>query len=249
MPSNWNSAAKWYSKAVGESGHFYHQTLILPRIKLLLSQIKPASLMDLGSGQGVLARQLPNEIKYLGIDSSASLIKEAKRLDQNSAHKYRVADMAGNLDFIQEKFDFAACVLSLQNCNRADLAIKNISDLLHPTGHLLLVLNHPCFRIPRQSGWGVDPKTNLQYRYENRYLNPLKIPVRTEPSKGEQSPIAWSYHFSLQDLFKWLNQHHFAVTNLEEWTTGKQSEGKMAKAEDLARLEFPLFLSLLCAPR
>jgi ubiquinone/menaquinone biosynthesis C-methylase UbiE len=248
MPSNWNSSAKWYTKTVGESGHFYHQTLILPKVKLLLSQIKPASLIDFGCGQGILARVLPNNIKYFGIDSSVTLIKEAKRLDQNSEHKYRVADMAGNLSFIQDKYDFATCILSLQNCNRADLAIKNLTSIINPTGHLLIVLNHPCFRIPRQSGWGVDPKTNLQYRYLNRYLKPLKIPIRIEPSKGEQSPIAWSYHFALQDLFKWLNQNHMAVINLEEWTSGKVSEGKMAKSEDRARTEFPLFLSLLCQP-
>jgi len=42
---------------------------------------------------------------------------------------------------------------------------------------LVIVLNHPCFRIPRQSGWGIDEKNKLQFRKVIKYMSPMEIPL------------------------------------------------------------------------
>ena len=247
MPSNWNSAARWYHQKVGDSGHYYHQQIILPEVRKLLGEIKPTSVLDLGCGQGVLARQLPSNLRYVGVDSARLLITQAKKLDHHPHHTYHLADMTQDLSFIPGSFDLITLVLSLQNCDHPEQVIHQAAAKLSPTGKILIVLNHPCFRIARQSGWGTDPKTKIQYRFVNRYLSPLKIPVRIHPSQGDQSPIAWTYHFSLTDLFGWFKSAHLATLSLTEWTSDKQSEGKAAKSENHARSEFPLFLTLVTA--
>ena len=85
--SSWEGSHKWYNKIVSEEGHYYHQKVILPALLKLIDLKKTKSLLDLGCGQGVLARALPKTIEYTGIDLSPSLIKSAENLSQNKNKK------------------------------------------------------------------------------------------------------------------------------------------------------------------
>jgi len=112
------------------------------------------------------------------------------------------------------------------------------------------VLNHPAFRIPRQSGWGINEKTKQQYRWVNRYSTPLKIPIDMNPGQKNQKSsgqTTWSFHRSLQDYVSMLVKAGFVITGLEEWSSDKESEGKAARMENRARQEFPLFLTLIAS--
>jgi len=44
----------------------------------------------------------------------------------------------------------------------------------------------------------------------------------------------------------WLKENEFTIDIIEEWTSDKESVGKVAKMENRARSEFPLFLALKC---
>ena len=59
-------------------GAYYHQAVILPNALRLLG--KYSSLLDLGCGQGVLQRQMPESVEYVGIDASKELIASAKKM-------------------------------------------------------------------------------------------------------------------------------------------------------------------------
>jgi hypothetical protein len=123
-------------------------------------------------------------------------------------------------------------------------AIASAARHLKPKGKLILVLNHPAFRIPRQSAWGYDEKTKTQYRRINAYMKPLKIPIAMHPGKKE-SFTTYSFHHPLSTYTHWLEKSSFSILSIEEWCSDKKSEGGRAKAEDRARLEFPLFLALI----
>lgn len=241
MAKNWDSSEKWYTSCVGEKGHYYHQTVVIPNSLRLLG--KKGSLLDLGCGQGVLARHLPDEIEYCGIDQSKALIDSAKRLTKN--RQFLVADVTKSLPVEKSDFDRAVFILSLQNMEDGNGAIQNAAKHLKKKGRLLLVLNHPCFRIPRQSGWGIDEPLKLQYRRMNLYLSSQKIPIQTHPGQGEQSELTYSYHHPLSDYVQWLQKAKMKIVTMEEWISDKKSEGAKAKMEDRARKEFPLFLALL----
>ncbi len=245
MDTSWQKSSSWYKKAVGDEGHFFHQQVVLPNSLRLLHLQPDSTLLDLACGQGVLARTIPAIKSYTGFDLSSSLVKAAKKLNRHPNYDFFTADVTQSLP-LKNAFSHAAIILALQNIDLPQAVIANAAKHLAPNGLFLIVLNHPCFRIPRQSSWEIDSANKIQYRRLNRYFSPLKIPIRTNPSLGERSPLTWSFHQPLSAYTQMLSQNGFVIKELEEWTSTKESLGKAAKMENRGREEFPLFLTLLC---
>lgn len=242
--TSWQRVSHWYHKSVGESGSFFHQEVILPNTLRLLNLKPDSQLLDLACGQGVLSRALSKIKLYQGFDLSPDLIKHATKLNHSSEHHFQTADVTKALPGRLPQFTHGAIILALQNIVEPAKVISNFAQHLSPGGQLLIVLNHPCFRIPRQSSWEIDEKNKIEYRRLNRYLSPLKIPITAHPGQPK-GPITWSFHEPLSYYFKILKENHFIITDLEEWTSPKESQGKAKRMENLARAEFPLFLSLV----
>ncbi|HSX37296.1 MAG TPA: class I SAM-dependent methyltransferase [Chlamydiales bacterium] len=248
MTDSWDIAEKWYNRIVGEKGHDYHQSVVLPNAIRMLKLPKSGSLLDLGCGQGVLSRALPESIEYCGIDLSKKLIQDANLRSKRKTSSFYVGDAtAQKLPIEKDDFDRVACILSLQNMENGERAIQTAARHLKNTGELLLVLNHPCFRIPRQSDWGIDEKAKLQFRKVNCYLTSLKIPLQVHPGKGEKSAVFYSYHNPLSVYMQWLANQGFAITAMEEWVSHKNSTGLKSRIENRARREIPLFLAIKSA--
>ena len=159
---------------------------------------------------------------------------------------FRVADARRFADlFPNIAFDGATCILALQNIDDLTAALHEASHLLKPGAPFVIVLNHPIFRIPRQSGWGWDEQRSLQYRRIDSYLTPNEIPIVANPGQGARSAVTYSYHRPLQTYFTELANAGFVVDALEEWTSHKTSDsGPRAKAENRARNEIPMFMAL-----
>jgi hypothetical protein len=126
-----------------------------------------------------------------------------------------------------------------------EMAFKNAYSHLAPQGKLLIVMNHPCFRIPRQSSWGIDEAKKLQYRRIDLYMSSLKIPIQTNPGR-EPSSSTVSFHHPLSFYFQSLAKAGFMIETAQEWISDKKSTGAKASMENRSRKEFPLFLALLC---
>lgn len=240
--TSWESSHKWYDSLVGEKGHYYHEHVVLPHSLKLLSLKQGDSLLDLGCGQGILSRHIPPQIDYVGIDASPSLIKEAK---QRSKKPFLVGDITKPLNLQHEPFSHAALILVIQNIEDHEKALQNAAKALKSGGKLLIVLNHPCFRIPRQSNWGEDAAKKLQYRRLDLYMSSLKIPIQTNPGAGEKSATTWSFHHPLSVYTEALSKSGFVVEKMEEWISDKKSTGAKARMENRSREEFPLFLAIL----
>jgi ubiquinone/menaquinone biosynthesis C-methylase UbiE len=240
---SWDDAEEWYGGLVGEKGHHYHQTIILPNALRLLELKAGSSLLDLGCGSGVLARYIPKGVEYTGIDSAKGLLEIAKK--QTPGAKFILADASQKLQIPKTDFDAAIFLLSLQNMENGTMATREAALHLKQGGKILLVLNHPCFRIPRQSDWGYDEGSKLQYRRVNSYMSAMKIPIATHPGKGKLSPETFSFHESLSTYSRWLKESGLAIIAMEEWCSDKESQGGRARAENRARKEIPLFLAIL----
>lgn len=245
--TSWETSSLWYDKIVGSKGHYYHQHIVIPGILDLLKREKcPQShLLDLACGQGVLARHLPKGMKYLGIDASKSLIDAAKAYEQKGLHSFFVHDLNHPLDLPFKEFTHATCILAVQNMD-SPMSVFKIAHLhLKKQAPFILILNHPCFRIPRQSSWGIDEQKKLQYRRIDQYFSPMKIPIQTHPSQKEHSETTWSFHQPLSYYSAQLNQAGFTIDLMQEWCSDRKSTGKNAKMENRSRQEFPLFLVLV----
>jgi ubiquinone/menaquinone biosynthesis C-methylase UbiE len=240
--TSWEPVSKWYHGIVGEEGHYYHRQIIIPGVLKLLD--KPKALLDLACGNGILAKHLPETADYLGVDISATLIKSAKQSDGQKNHVYQIADVTKPLKLPRADFSHATLILAAQNMEEPKLAFENAAKHLGLQGKFVVVLNHPCFRIPRQSSWGIDDEKKIQYRRVDRYMSSMKIPIHAHPGKGENSPATLSFHYSLTHLILWLNEAGFAIESIEEWCSDKTSTGKNAKMENRSREEIPLFLAI-----
>jgi ubiquinone/menaquinone biosynthesis C-methylase UbiE len=245
--TSWNKVAPWYSKIVGKEGHYYHEHVVIPGVLRLLNLKNEDTLVDLACGQGILARKIPKIKKYLGLDLAKELIKEAKDRNHDNNHEFMVCDLSKLLRDREEKFDKATIILALQNIEQAENIIGNAATYLKKGGQLVIVINHPSFRIPRQSGWRIDEENKQQQRFINRYLSPLKIPIDMNPSeknREQNKKITWSFHHSLQDYSQMLFKVGFMIEKIEEWSSDKESTGKAAKMENRARAEIPLFMAI-----
>ena len=244
IQTSWEGASKRYHKIVGEKGHYYHRQVVLPNLLKLMQLKKGDSLLDLACGQGVLSRVIPPFISYTGVDLSTSLIDMAKKT-QSQNHHFLLGDICSPLSIEKKNFTHAAIILALQNVEFPQKALENATTHLQNGGKLFLVLNHPCFRIPRQSSWEVDSKNNMQYRRVNRYLSSMKIPIQMHPGQ-KNSPMTTSFHFSLSELTLFLQKTGFMIEKIEEWTSDKKSTGGNSRRENLSRKEFPLFMMIQC---
>jgi SAM-dependent methyltransferase len=242
--TSWQPVSGWYDTAVGAEGDYTHREIVIPNTVRMLDLVSGARLVDLGCGQGILARSIPRTIAYTGIDIAPALISAARIRDQNPAHRYYVGDATGKLPVADREFTHAAAVLALDNIEHPDRLMGTASDHLRPGGCFLFVINHPCFRIPRQSGWEIDERNKIQYRRLNRYLSPLSIPITAHPGKGQSSPVTWTFHYPVGQYVRWLSETGFATVDMEEWVSVKHSVGKAASMENRARAEFPLFLAV-----
>ncbi len=244
--TSWQKVAPWYDRITHEGrGHYYHEHVVIPGVLKLLDLTAEKKLLDLACGNGVLAKNLPKDINYLGVDLSDRLVKMAKNADKNSLHKYLVADVSKPLT-IPADFTHSTLILSLQNIQNPQGAIANAARHMIAGGKLVIVLNHPMFRIPRQTSWGIDESRKIQYRRVDKYLSPMTIPIRMNPS-DIRSEETLSYHYPLSGYSRMLKEAGFAIDLIEEWTSDKESEGKAAKMENRGRSEIPLFMALLAS--
>lgn len=245
-PTSWQKVGKWYDGIVGEEGHYYHQSLIIPNVLKLLNFKKgeTASLLDLACGQGVLSRHLPPTVSYVGIDAAAPLIAAAKQYHRPSS-QFIQADVTSKLSLQHPLFSHATLILALQNIENPLAVFKNACQYLQSGAPFIIVINHPCFRIPRQSSWKVDEENKIQYRRIDRYMSPMKIPIQTHPGKGVKSTQTWSFHHALSDYSRWLKESGFMIELIEEWCSNKVSEGGAAKMENRSRQEIPLFMTIV----
>jgi len=237
--------APWYDSLASDRGTELHQQVLIPGVLRLL-ELKPGEwVLDLACGQGAVSRALGQAGGTVtGVDLSPRLIQLARQRSPK-AITYMVGDARRMASLSDESFDAAVCVLAAQNMDPIAPVFAQGARLLKPGGRLVMVLTHPAFRIPRQSGWGRDEERKLLFRRVDRYLSPLKIPIDMRPFKQPDQQVTWTYHRPIQTYVNGLAEAGLWTNALEEWPSPRVSQpGPTARAENRARAEFPLFLAL-----
>ena len=240
----WDQASRWYDSLVGSQGTDFQKDIIMPGVLRLLDVAKKDRVLDLACGQGVFSRYLSQKgVNVEGLDSSLELLKYA-RTRSGSAIRYHVGDAADVKNFKEDTFDGIACLMAIQNIEKMDLLFKSVCRWLKPGKCFVVVMTHPCFRIPRQSHWGWDEEKKLEYRRVDHYLSETNVPILTPPFADSKS-FTLTYHRPMQSYVSALVKAGLSIDAMEEWISNKNSlPGKRSKAENRARKEIPLFLAL-----
>ena len=242
--TSWGEFAGWYDQLLEYDADTYQRTVILPNLIRLLNVKKGEVVLDLACGQGFFTRAI-NKLGgwAIGIDISPELIRIAQKNSPKEI-KFHVAP-AANMSFLKnDSVQKIISVLAIQNIENIKVVFEECRRILKPAGKLLMVLNHPAFRIPQKSSWEWDEKNKIQYRRIDGYLSESKVKIQMHP--GDQpKDYTLSFHRSLQTYFKNLKNVGFTVSGLEEWISNKKSQpGARAAAENSIRKEIPLFLFL-----
>jgi SAM-dependent methyltransferase len=246
---SWDPVADWYTGWAGAEGSDHHRRLAIPALMELLQPAHGEQVLDLGCGPGVLAPHVAAAgAGYTGVDAAGRLIRFARR-----HHGARGRFLLGDVTRLPEvaglragAFDAAAFLLSIQDIDPLEDALESAAWALRDGGRVVLLMTHPCFRIPRQSGWGWDEGRRLRFRRVDSYLRRLDVPMKAIAGGGTTR----SYHRPLGAYVNGLAACGLLVDCIREIPGMAPPRGAPpSRAERRAAEEIPLFLALRAVKR
>ena len=244
--TSWEPVADWYNGWVGQTGSKHHRQLAIPAVLDLLDPQPGEDILDLGAGQGVLAPFIAGVgASYTGIDASPKLLRYARKY-HGQFGRFMVGDSRrlSEIEVLsQGEFDGVVFLLSIQDMNPLEEVLASAAWALKTGGRVVILMTHPCFRIPRQSGWGWDEGRKLRYRRIDRYLTSLAVPMKAYP--GQQVGTTLSFHHPLEKYVNGIARVGLAVDCMREIPGNKIRLPSMGnEADEHANQEIPLFLGL-----
>ena len=272
--TSWGAIADWYDGLVEDTADSYQKNVLMPNLIRLVAPKKGMKILDVACGQGYFARAFAqNGADVIACDISLELIKLANEHKADSRTtgqlnkgviEYQVS-ASDKLPFVSDgSMDTAVIVLALQNIEKLSETVQECSRALKVGGKLIVVINHPAFRIPKNSSWRWEEgnlkneKSNIKievpkiagskmFRRIDAYMSDAQIKVDMTPGEktNANKKFTISFHRPLQSYFKALNKAGLAVTRLEEWISHKKSQsGPRGAEEDRMRKEIPMFLMI-----
>lgn len=237
---SWDVVAKKYDGIVGEAGSAYHKQVAVPKLLEMLGSIKNKKILDIGCGQGFLCKEISQAGGlYNGVDISREMIRLAERRFSKLG-RFFCSD-ASWMDKIKQigvgQMDLAIFLLSISDMPNLSSVIKSTSMVLKERGEILVFMLHPCFRIPRQSGWGIDEKRKLRYRRIDSYLEAKNIPMGRGETTVFFRPL--SYYVNIFAEKGWQIAQMQEIAAMEIF--GQKTESRM---ERTSNQEIPMFLCL-----
>ena len=154
---SWHQNAKAWTVAVREEQIASRKLVTNQAIVDAVLSRTPQSVLDIGCGEGWLARQLSAQgIQVLGVDVVPELIEQARTIGNTQFELLSYEDIgAGRL---QAKFDVAVANFSLIGKESVINLFQAVPALLTPEGTFIVQTIHPvvgCGEQQYQDGWRV----------------------------------------------------------------------------------------------
>lgn len=115
---------------------------IFPFIQSWIHHAEFKSLLDIGCGQGSCSSIIPQDIIYVGLDSSPTLIDRAKERYPESHKTFLLGDLFA-LPFEDSSFDALLSVWVWSHLEHLSLAAKEMFCVLKSSGKCLIITAHP----------------------------------------------------------------------------------------------------------
>lgn len=165
VTASWHLNAVPWTTAVREAQIESRRQVTDQAIVAAVTDCAPRSVLDIGCGEGWLARALAARgIPVTGIDVVPALIDAARRAGGGDFHVMSYEDIAAGR--LQASADLVVCNFCLIGKESVDGLFAAIPQLLNAGGHFLVQTLHPliaCGDQPYRDGWregswqGFDP--------------------------------------------------------------------------------------------
>lgn len=143
----WEEHAKWWQQGFTEGADPEYVEQIEPLARDLFAGHE--NILDIGTGDGQLARLLKGENQVTGTDPTANQIFEAQRRGGGVGY---ARSAAAAQPFKDASFDAVLACLVFEHITDMDGAVAEVARVLKPQGRFALFLNHPLLQTPN-SGW------------------------------------------------------------------------------------------------
>ena len=220
----WNQKAVFWDALHGDDGNRFHQELISPAVERLLNIRAGEKVLDVGCGNGVLARRLATlGAQVTATDFSEELIKLAQQRGQASGEPidYQVVD-ATNEEALaalgEGQFDAIVCTMTIMDIPVIAPLYRAVSRLLKPNGRFVFASSHPAFNSnnPIFSAELADNDGEITQTLALKFKAYLDIPpVKGAGAPNEPNPHYY-YHRPLHELLGAAFNAGLVLDGLEE---------------------------------
>jgi SAM-dependent methyltransferase len=185
----WEVNSAWWQDSFTEGADPEYREQIVPLLVQLLSEAGPATVLDIGCGEGQLSRVaagLPGVRRVTGVDPTSSQLVEAARRGRpepgparddgrgpgarGPAGVHYARATATALPFPDDSFDTAFACLVFEHIEGTVDAIAEVGRVLRTGATFVLFMNHPLLQVPG-SGWVDDDILGEQYWRIGPYLD------------------------------------------------------------------------------
>jgi ubiquinone/menaquinone biosynthesis C-methylase UbiE len=143
--SQWNGAANWYDRNMGEIGDELNSKIIKPALLKLMGDLQGKSVLDIGCGSGYFSSAMAKmAANVVGTDFSSEFVKLCQQKYTNQTNmQFQIQDVARPLSFGDEMFDLIVVKMVLQYVEDITLFAQESQRVLKPGGKVVIAVDHP----------------------------------------------------------------------------------------------------------
>jgi len=158
---SWQTNAAAWSQAIQEEAIASRKLVTNQAMVSALAKYQPASLLDMGAGEGWLCRvaeaKIPSLKKIKGMDAIAALVEQAKTLSPHLEWEQKsYQDIIAGASHNQEKFRIVSINFALFEKELVELLLLALPNYLLENGRIIIQTLHPlmaCGDAAYEEGW------------------------------------------------------------------------------------------------